>query len=238
MIQSDSRNKIWRSFAQKGAVSAFAANSSVYCSLDDLYGNPNQFIGQKISNSSIKDLKFIKADCLATLGSEGEFLCWKIDTNMIESQVSNGGEGADPYYSLLDGRYGKIYSVIEACFFYFQCNEFKTKLETEPVIKPEIEITHVQKIFSALGIFLSDNYEECLMNELKYDRIKLGDPENETATIEKVVQCVANYSTNNQLKIAETIKNTEQNIFGLEADNQIKSFSEKIEILRSKLANL
>ena len=96
---------------------------------------------------------------------------WAIDVMPIEQGVQMGGEGVEPFLSLIEGRTeGQTYKDIVDYFFYSQIlskDEYTTKIRK---LDGKIPLDQLPNLMRAMGCYPTEMEIENMINEVKYDQ--------------------------------------------------------------------
>merc|ERR1712146_530899 len=92
-------------------------------------------------------------------------------THLLKAAAQLGGDGVEPFVSMLDGgREGQLFADMEDFFYYAQLEmQGIDSMETREV-SDKLPIVHVPRIFRALGYYPSELEVLNLTNEVKFSK--------------------------------------------------------------------
>eukprot|EP01022_Parablepharisma_sp_SALTPOND_P001089 TRINITY_DN105565_c3_g1_i1.p1 TRINITY_DN105565_c3_g1~~TRINITY_DN105565_c3_g1_i1.p1 ORF type:complete len:984 (+),score=100.01 TRINITY_DN105565_c3_g1_i1:379-3330(+) len=128
---------------------------------------------------------------------------WAIDVLPIEQGVQMGGEGVEPFLSLIEGRTeGQTYKDIVDYFFYSQIlskDEYTTKIRK---LDGKVPLDQLPNLMRAMGCYPTEMEIKNIMNEVKYDQYEETGEYKTSVDLEYFIKLFVNhrpvYGINNE----------------------------------------
>lgn len=135
---------------------------------------------------------------------------WAIDVMPIDQAVQLGGEGVEPFLSLIEGRTeGQTYKDIVDYFFYAQIlskDEYTTKIRK---LDGRVPLDQLPNLMRAMGYYPTEMEIENMMNEVKYDNYEQTGEFKTSVDLDYFIRLFVNhrpvYGVNNE-RINEAFK--------------------------------
>jgi hypothetical protein len=126
-------------------------------------GHPNEIKDIKPS----KNLDFI----ITTGGKDFTINGWKYNINPLLESVASGGEGIDPFLTLLEGgRDGLMYQDMVNFFYYAQIISKDENTTKYRVLNDTVPLKYIQGLLSSMGYYPSKADSENINNEVRYSK--------------------------------------------------------------------
>ena len=127
-----------------------------------------------------KNIEYI----FTTGGSDFVINAWKYNVNPLVEAVHNGGEGIEPFLSLLEGgREGLMYQEMLDFFYYSQIKSKDENVTKQRKLDGTVSASYLPGLMSAMGYYPSKKEIENMNNEVKYWKF----PESENKPNDSVV---------------------------------------------------
>jgi len=178
----------------------------------------------KKDDDSKKDIKKAKAgsvveDVITSTLDDYSVGMWAVDVMPIEQAVQLGGEGVEPFLSLIEGRTeGQTFKDIVDYFFYSQIrskDESTTKLRK---LDGKVPLDQLPNLMRAMGCYPTQMEIENMMNEVKYDEYEQTGEYKTAVDLDYFIKLFVNhrpvYGINNE-NIAEAFANLEGGAEGI-----------------------
>lgn len=123
----------------------------------------------------IKDIKSSSSiDYIFTTGgSDFVINAWKFNINPLVDAVHNGGEGIEPFLTMLEGgREGLMYQEMLDFFYYAQIKSKDENITKTRKLDGKVHMSYLTGLMSAMGFYPSKKEIENIMNEVKYKNPK------------------------------------------------------------------
>ncbi len=135
---------------------------------------------------------------------------WNVDVTPIDQGVQMGGEGVEPFLSLVEGRTeGQTYKDIIDYFYYAQIlskDESTTKIRK---LDGRVPLDQLPNLMRAMGYYPTEMEIENMMNEVKYDNYEQTGEYKTAVDLDYFIRLFVNhrpvYGINNE-KINEAFK--------------------------------
>jgi len=136
-------------------------------------GNPNKTMGLIAHPDKVADIS-VSADGKYFFTCGGDDLAvnmWLIDVNVIEQTVMMGGEGIEPFISLIEGgREGQTYQDMKDFFYYSQIRSQNENTKKSRKLDGTVPLKEMANLMRAMGYYPSEQEVENMKNEVKYSR--------------------------------------------------------------------
>ena len=124
---------------------------------------------------NIKDIKTSPTlDYIFTTGGSDFIInAWKYNINPLVDAVHNGGEGIEPFLTMLEGgREGLMYQEMLDFFYYAQIKSKDENITKTRKLDGKVHFSYLTGLMSAMGYYPSKKEIENIMNEVKYKNPK------------------------------------------------------------------
>ena len=124
---------------------------------------------------NIKDIKTSPNNeyIFTTGGSDFIINAWKYNINPLVDAVHNGGEGIEPFLTMLEGgREGLMYQEMLDFFYYAQIKSKDENITKTRKLDGKFNMSYLTGLMSAMGYYPSKKEIENIMNEVKYKNPK------------------------------------------------------------------
>ncbi|XP_065682743.1 cilia- and flagella-associated protein 251 isoform X1 [Hydra vulgaris] len=102
-------------------------------------------------------------------GSDPNVLIWVIDYSALEAASCLGGDGLNPFYSLLEGgQNGHLFSELEDYFYFCQIRSQGIDTMMPREVSSKISLSEVPFLMRALGFYPTEEEIENMINEVKF----------------------------------------------------------------------
>jgi|MDSV01.2.fsa_nt_gb cilia- and flagella-associated protein 251 len=136
-------------------------------------GNPTRAMGLVAHPSEVQEILFSNdGEWLVTCGGQDMTVnLWKVDTNVIEKSVSDGGIGVTPFVPLIEGgRNGEFYQDMIDFFYYAQIRAQGEQATERRTTENGVPLDEIPNLMRALGYYPSEKEIENMVGEVKYAR--------------------------------------------------------------------
>lgn len=136
-------------------------------------GNPYKVMGVIGHPNEIQDIKPAKnLDYIITTGGKDFTINgWKYNINPLLDSVANGGEGIDPFLTLLEGgRDGLMYQDMVNFFYYAQIKSKDENTTKYRVLTDNVSLKYIYGLLASMGYYPSKADLENINNEVKYSK--------------------------------------------------------------------
>jgi len=124
---------------------------------------------------NIKDIKTSSTiDYIFTTGgSDFVVNAWKYNINPLIDALHNGGDGIEPFLTMLEGgREGLMYQEMLDFFYYAQIKSKDENITKTRKLDGKVHMSYLTGLMSAMGYYPSKKEIENIMNEVKYKNPK------------------------------------------------------------------
>eukprot|EP01137_Pigoraptor_chileana_P005501 Opistho-2@48652 len=102
-------------------------------------------------------------------GKDGTVNFWRVNIDVLKAASRLGGEGMDPYLSMVEGgRNGEFFKELEDYFYYAQVRNLGEDTMAPREVTSRVPVGQVPSIMRALGFFPSEQQVEDIVNEVKF----------------------------------------------------------------------
>eukprot|EP00736_Rhodelphis_marinus_P007045 Rmarinus@m.17323 len=161
-----------------------------------LEGNPNMCMGLIAHAKEVSDMvvAFDGEYMITAGGNDCTVNLWKLQPQMVEAQGKLGGDGVDPFLTLLEGgKGGAFHEEIIDYAYYAQLRAQGEDTATDRIVHQHIPVEQVPALLQALGFYPTQYEVEDILNEIKYSEYHETGEYKTTISFDDFIQLYVNH---------------------------------------------
>jgi WD40 repeat protein len=123
---------------------------------------------------------------------------WTYNSNVLEQQILEGGEGMEPFLHMLDPynptRESPIYKEFQDYFYYSQLKMQGEDVSVQKITKDTVTLDQIPEMIQAMGYYPSQQEIDDVINEVKFAKFATGTTVDiDAISLDEIVQLYLNH---------------------------------------------